>query len=191
MAQKKNPFGENFRRNINIGGKDGTEMEDFRKLGMGLQGQIDELISPMGELSYFNTTGTAIAIATVSDGSTNMVLCNPTCTLENHRLFDMPANGRLRYIGGHCKMFHVASTISFAAEEANDVFVIGLAKNGTVLPTSKCLTKILNANDTASTALHVMVELCKDDYLELYVGNITDAGDFTLKTFNVFAMGMK
>jgi hypothetical protein len=87
-------------------------------------------------------------------------------------------------------MFHVACTISFSAAEANDLFVFGVAKTGTVIATSKVLYKTINAGDTRSTALHVMVELGTNDYLELYVGNLTDTGDLTIKTINLFAMGM-
>ena len=36
-----NKFADNFRKNINVGGKDGTIMEDFRKLGMGFRDDID------------------------------------------------------------------------------------------------------------------------------------------------------
>lgn len=46
------------------------------------------------------------------------------------------------------------------------------------------------ANATGSTALHVMAELATNDYLELYIGNLTDADDFTIKTLNLFALGM-
>jgi hypothetical protein len=148
------------------------------------------LLLPMGEVNYFSTTGTAISIATVSDGSTNMVLVNPTTTLANDSGFDSPSAGRLRYTGAETRMFHVACTISFAPDSANDVFVIGVAKNGTVLPTSKVLQKVSNAADTNSTAMHVMVSLSTNDYLEAYAGNVTDADDFTIKTLTLFAMGM-
>jgi hypothetical protein len=39
-------------------------------------------------------------------------------------------------------------------------------------------------------ALHVMVTLATNDYLELFIGNTTDADDVTLYSLNLFAMGM-
>ena len=45
-------------------------------------------------------------------------------------------------------------------------------------------------NDTQSTALHCMMELATNDYIELFVGNMNDADDFVIKTLNIFAMGM-
>jgi hypothetical protein len=149
-------------------------------------------ILPMGEVSYFSMTGTAIAIAASSDGSSNMVMANPATTLNMDTGFDNGGanNGRLRYIGTATKMFHVACTISIAPAAANDVFVFGIAKNGTVVSASKILLQAINASQARSTAMHVMVELATNDYIELYIGNTTDADDCTVHSLNLFAMGM-
>ena len=150
------------------------------------------LLLPMGEVNYFSTTGTAVVIAAQSDGSTNMVVVAPATTLANDMEFDNGGadNGRLRYIGATTKSFHVACTISFAPATANDTFVIGIAKSGTVLATSKVLTKVTTGGDIKSTAMHVMVSLATNDYLEVYFGNTTDADDFTVYSLTLFAMGM-
>lgn len=149
--------------------------------------------TPMGEISYFDTTGTSIAIAAQSDGSTNMVVVSPTTTFNSSSFeFDNGGsnNGRLRYTGRQTKFFHVACSISFAAAGAADTFVFGVAKGGTVIAASKILTRNINASDTRSTALHAYTTLATNEYLELYVGNTTDADDLTFKTLNLFAMGM-
>ena len=148
---------------------------------------------PMGEVSYFNTTGTGVTISAQSDGSTNMVKCSVTSVLSDPcSCFDNGGanNGRLRYVETVTKDFHIACTISIAPEEANDTFVFGVAKNGTIIDSCKVLVKVLNAGDTRSTALHAFTSLATNDYLELYVGNTTDAGDVTIKTLTLFAMGM-
>jgi hypothetical protein len=154
---------------------------------------IGRIIVPMGEISYFSTTGTAVSIASQSDGSTNMVVVNPVTALSSDIYeFDNGGsnNGRLRYTGVTAKMFHVACTISMAPVSANDVFVAGIAKNGAVIPASKVLFQAVNASQARSTALHIMVELETNDYLELYIGNTTDADDVTMLTETLFAMGM-
>jgi hypothetical protein len=152
----------------------------------------EKLNLPMGEISYFSTTGTAIAIATVSDGSTNMVKVDPITSLNNEMEFDNGGadNGRLRYTGVNTKTFHVASTISFAPDTANDTFVVGIAKNGTVVAGSKILNQVTTASGIRSTAMHSMISLATNDYIEVYVGNITDADDFVIHTLTMFAMGM-
>lgn len=146
----------------------------------------------MGEISYFSTTGVSIAIAAQSDGSSNMVVCNPTTTLNGFNNFDNGGsnNGRLRYIGDKTMTFHTACTISIVPAGAADTFVFGVAKNGVVQAASKVLVKVINAGDTASTAMHLMVELAHNDYLEMFVGNTTDADDLTLKSLCLFAMSI-
>lgn len=150
------------------------------------------LMIPMGEISYFSTTGTTVTISGTSDGSSNMVVVNPTTTLNNDMEFDNGGsnNGRLRYTGATTRTFHVACTISYSAAVANQNGVFGVAKNGTVVAASKILPFLGLATDTRSTALHLMVSLATNDYLELYVGNTTASNNITIKTLNLFAMGM-
>lgn len=151
------------------------------------------LIIPMGEISYFNTTGTTVTISAQSDGSTNMVKVAPTTAISASAYeFDNGGanNGRLRYTGTTTKQFHVACSISFKPATANDIFVIGIAKNGTVIAASKVLQQISGIAQIVSTALHVMAELATNDYLELFVGNVSDTDDFTITTLNMFAMGL-
>lgn len=150
------------------------------------------LLLPMGEVNYFNTTGTAITISGTSDGSTNMVVVNPATTFSNDMDFDNGGadTGRLRYTGSATKTFHVACTVSFSGAGANDLFVVGIAKGGTVISSSKILRKMGPAGDIGTTAMHVMVSMAQNDYLEVYAGNMTDTDDFTINTLTLFAMGM-
>jgi len=142
---------------------------------------------PMAELDYFNTTGTSITISGTSDGSTNMVVVNPTSTADSDLGFDNGGsdNGRLRYTGATTRMFHVAATLSGTPAVGADVFVFGIAKGGTV--DCKVLSSV---SGTQAFALHCMVELATNDYVEIYVGNTTAARNFTVKSLNIFAMGM-
>jgi hypothetical protein len=153
---------------------------------------LQALVVPMGEISYFSMTGTSISIAAQSDGSTNLVKAAPVTTFVDVMDFDNGGsdNGRLRYIGVTEKDFHIACTISIASSSANDTFVFSVAKNGTALPAAKVLLKIQNASDIKSTAMHVTTSMTTNDYLEMFVGNTTDADDCTVHTFNLFAMGM-
>jgi hypothetical protein len=147
----------------------------------------------MGEVAYFDLTGTAVTIAAQSDGSTNMVVAAPTTALSAGAYeFDNGGsnNGRLRYTGAVTKMFHVACTISISPASVTDLFVLGVAKGGTVIAASKVLQKITTGGDIQSTAMHVMAELATNEYLELYVGNTTDTDDLTIHTLNLFAVGM-
>lgn len=143
---------------------------------------------PMGEASYFNTTGTAITIPGTSDGSTNMTVVNPTSTFAGH-VFDNGGadTGRIRYTGTATMMCHVAVTMSGTPANPNDVFVLGVAKGGTVIAASKVLG---SSSGTQFSSLHVMTTLATNEYLELYIGNTTATRNMTIKSLNMFAMGM-
>ena len=166
---------------------------DWRKLSSNNSSSNSAVMYPMGEISYFSTTGTSITFPGISDGaSTNLSLAAPTTAFVNFSDFDNGGsnNGRLRYIGTTAKTFHVACTISVSPSSSNDIHVIGIAKNGTIIASSRVLQKLGTSADTQSTALHVAVSLTTNDYLQLVMGNMSTTGSVTLKTFNLFALGM-
>lgn len=146
------------------------------------------LIVPMGELSYFSMTGTLITVTGTSDGSTNMALVNPASTFTaTSEQFTISSNGRLLYTGTATRMFHIAVTVSGTPSVQNDIFVFGVAKNGSVITSSKVLG---SSAGTQFSSLHVYSEMATNDYLELYIGNTTATRNFTVKSLNIFAMGM-
>jgi hypothetical protein len=150
---------------------------------------------PMGEISFFNGTPKIINISSISNGTTNMVLCNPSSVLTSDMMsmgFDNGGanSGRLRYTGSTTRVFHVACTISVGPVTSNDQFVFGVARNGTVIPASKVIQKTNNSGEIMSTALHVMVTLNHNEYLELYVGNMTAGRNVEIYSLNFFALGM-
>lgn len=145
----------------------------------------------MGEVNYFSMTGTNVSIASASDGNSNFVPALVATTLDvNSMHFDNNGsnNGTLRFIGKSVRDFHTAITLSISPAGANDLFVFGLCKNGVVLPNGKVLQKVLNAGDTQAMSYHVMISLSPNDYINVCVGNMTDADDLTIKTLNIFIM---
>lgn len=159
--------------------------------GQGLkdtQNTLYDVDFPMGECSYFSVTGTAITIAAQSDGSTNMVLVNPATSFNNDSYLFTNSNGRLTYTGIATKMFHAALTMSMSPDAANETFVIGLAKNG-VVQSGKVLCKLTTATDVKAFSFHVMISLATNDYIEIYVGNLTSTADVVIYSLNLFAMG--
>ena len=159
---------------------------------------IDKYLAPypMGEVSFFNVTGTAANVTGLSSGASgndNMVPCIVTTAYTGMTEFDNGGtnNGTLRYVGRTPRMMHIACTISVAPATSNDQFVFGVAKNGTLVNASKILQKMGNTSDIQSTAIHVVISMVYGDYLQLYVGNTTASGrDVTIKSLNLFALGM-
>ena len=151
--------------------------------------QLDQQVSvSMGEVEYFDLTGTTVTIAGQSNGATNMVKVAPTTTGDFHFETDNGGadNGRIRYIGTTTKMFHCAITMSGTPQTTNDIFVLGVSKNGAA---AQC--KVLgSASGTQFSALHCMLSLATNDYIELFIGNTTAARNFTIKSLNIFMMGI-
>jgi len=147
---------------------------------------------PLGQVSYFNTTGYLKNIPGTSNGSSNIIVCDAPTAFAGNSEFDNGGsnNGRLRYIGTITKFFHIACTISvFPSGSSSDNFVFAVSKNGTAIPESRVIQK-LPTGDTQSTAMHVAVYLAYGDYLELSAGNLSTSGDIYIKSLNLFALGM-
>ena len=150
---------------------------------------------PMGEISYFSTTGTPITISATTNGNdANMYLCNPTTAFVNSMDFSSNNAGRLIYIGPTTRTFHIACTLSTSAQTTNDEFIFAVAMNGTTIYTSSKIIQRMGAtSDAQSTAIHVVITLATNDYLELYGGNISGNGtnhQIVIKSLNLFALGM-
>jgi len=99
-------------------------------------------------------------------------------------------NGTLRFIGATARPFHVAVTMTLSPASANDVFVLGICKNGstTALPNGKVKQKLVTATDQIAFSYHVAVMLSPNDYVNACIGNITDTDDADIITMNIFAM---
>lgn len=162
---------------------------------------------PMGEVSYFYSidgTGKNVAIAykyiespdslpDPNGGYEYMVACNPTTTFAGMAMdFDNGGsnNGTLRYIGRTPRLCHIACTISVSPATSNDEFVFGVAKNNAVVASSKIIQRMGSTSDAQSTAIHVVILLNYNDYINFYVGNLVAARDVVVKSLNLFALGM-
>ena len=88
-------------------------------------------------------------------------------------------------------MFHISCTISGTLTSGtNKTLVFGVSQNGTIKTSSKVLNRFANSTDVQSAALHVLLTLAPNDYLEFYVGNISSSDDFSFRTFILVAVGM-
>ncbi|CAB4202296.1 hypothetical protein UFOVP1367_6 [uncultured Caudovirales phage] len=147
------------------------------------------MLMPVGQVDYFSTTGTAVVMGAISDGSTNMVAIVPTTTGLMDTCFDNGGtnNGTLRYTCATTKFAHIAITSSFTPATANDVFVTGVAKNGAVGTACKVLG---TSSGTQVTTLHCVMSIAQNDTITLRIGNTTAARDATVKSLNIQAILM-
>ena len=149
---------------------------------------------PMGEIYFENNA--VNSIITTQSTLTKVVV---TTTLNATSSFDSPSYGRLRYTGLVTTYFHCGSTVSLKSLGTNTVTRQVLVKNGTVnasneytggvQQTGQVEHKVGTAGDVISTAIHSMVKMATNDYIELAVSNDTDTNDFTITNADTFCLG--
>lgn len=148
------------------------------------------VVAPVqGNISYFSLTGSVIAIAAASDGTTNLVKIDvPSTVSADAQSFDNggASNGRLRYTGSTARRFWVDAKVSLGGP-ASDVFVLGVAKNGSLLPSSRILEANKSTGTVSEVSITCIVELSLNDYVEVFIGNTTDADDPTIYVLSIDA----
>lgn len=150
---------------------------------------LDDLSRPFGSLSYFNLTGTLIAIDAVSDGLSNMVKIGTTTALGGVISgFDNggASNGRLRYTGNATRSIKVTAKISFSSLDSEKL-VLGIAKNGAVDLASRIVHDSRNSSGIVCSTLSAIISLSLNDYLEVFVGNTTSTSDLTVHVLSIEA----
>ncbi len=147
------------------------------------------VVLPIGQVGYFNTTGTLTTIASASDGTTNLVALAPTTTATIDTGFDNGGsnNGALRYTGATTKYADIAVTASGTPATDNEVFVFAIAKNGTAIDGCQVLGTLIG---TRPVALHCVTTLAQNDVITLKAGNTTAGHDLTVKSLNIQALLM-
>jgi hypothetical protein len=146
----------------------------------------------MGEI-YFTNNATGNTTTTTIASAGAYVKAEGVTTFDSNSMFfgTSNTNNRLVYTGTATKTFHVAMTASFSCAN-NKLVALAIAKNGTTTGMDKSIIKdtLTSTGDVESSAIHVMPVLNQNDYLEVFVTNITDTTAVTVQTMNMFAMGM-
>jgi hypothetical protein len=103
--------------------------------------------------------------------------------------FSNSSDGKITYTGTKTRMMHTAFTISaIDSKSANVSFTV--FKNGAIT-TSQGGTVELDLGGTAnSTAIHLMLEMATNDYIELYGRSSTANNDVTVRFLNMFVMAL-
>jgi len=127
---------------------------------------------------------------TLTDNGTYYETSASTWTFEGGYEFDMPTNGRLRYIGAQPIMVHAAASVSFTGGTAATTYNIRIGKSGTPLAFSQAQRYCANTNDVGSTAIHAVTMLSTNDYLSLWFRSSSSTSSITLSVANLQLMSM-
>lgn len=149
-----------------------------------------DTIVNIGEISYYNISGTSIVISAASDGLTNYVKINPTTTLSDYPDFSSPLNnGRLKYVGVKNSVFSVDCSISVSPAVSNDLFIFAIFKNGEIITASRTIAHLKSSTDIMNLGLHCPVTIKENDYIEVWGANLSGSADFTVFSLQLVAHG--
>lgn len=150
---------------------------------------LGDVIRAYGSVSYFDLTGTAQTLALNSDGTNNYYKITVSSAVSSSILnFDNggASDGRLRYVGTPSNVFLVVASLAMEGTVTGD-FAVALAKNGAVISETRQLTADNAANDIENVTIHAIVTLLNNEYLEVFIGRVSGAGDPTVKSFSLTA----
>lgn len=97
-------------------------------------------------------------------------------------------NNRATYTGSKTRSFEISAIATITSASDGDNVAIKIYKNGSeILGTrSVGVTRVaLGANKADNIATQTIVELSTNDYLEIFVANLTDTSDVTVSDLNV------
>lgn len=128
---------------------------------------------------------------TISSSSTPVLVAGTTTEVTSTSDITVSSAGRLTYTGATTRRFKADAGISFESAGNNNDYVFYLAKNGTVIGSSAQQNFIGTGSERKVIPLTCMPELAQNDYLEVYVENITDTDNCTIDymNFNILAIG--
>ena len=156
---------------------------------------VRDMILSIGQVP-FGSMYTLAAIETVIPGMGTYT--KGLCTTQSNSLrqWDMPVDNRLRYTGAIPYHMHIACSLSMKAAANQKLASFKLyhfddsAASGAVIDGSQVNRFIAVGVDEGSTALPWDIVMDENDYLELWVANLTDGTDITVSNFYLFALGM-
>lgn len=153
------------------------------------QADVDTVAKTYGEIYLTSTAATDLITQNTPVKVAGTTSLSTAATSSD---FDMPATNRLRYTGGTTMVMHCASSWSATGAGTNKTYNFYIYHNGSKLVESVVSRKLAVGADVGSSAIHVLVEMEQNEYLELFV-ECTDVSvsDITITTLNLFCMGMR
>ena len=147
---------------------------------------------PTAELTFCNT-GTAYTCLLATQNT--YYLIEPTTTLNSNNSefmsnkFDMPINGRLRYIGAMTMKFHCAFSLCCSTPTATNSYRLVVKKNNVDDVGTYFNIDFANNNEYTSSAQHKIIELAQNDYIEVFMTCLTaNTKQVGFINFNIVAM---
>ena len=97
-------------------------------------------------------------------------------------------SNRATYIGSKTRTFEISAIATFTSGSDGDNIAIKIYKNGIALDGTRAVgvtRTVLGVNKADNVKTQDIVELATNDFLEIYVSNLTDNSDVTITDLNV------
>lgn len=105
------------------------------------------------------------------------------------RTFTHTPSNRLTYDGIVVLHALVTASVSISAAGANKMVGLKLAKNGVVIDSTVVMTNLQTGGDISAVSVLAAVDLDPNDFLEMYVTNLTDTTDVTIESMYFHIQG--
>lgn len=97
-------------------------------------------------------------------------------------------NNRATYTGSKTRTFEISAIATITSASDGDNVAIRIHKNGTAIPGSRSVgvtRVVLGTNKADNIKTQTIVELATNDFIEIFVANLTDTSDVTVADLNV------
>jgi len=139
----------------------------------------DPLVKNYGQTSITSSTPTTIAVM----GTYYKILGTTVDTATYN--FHSSGDNRLICDDLVSKMYLVSINISASIALLTAVCGFTIAKNGTAITSSSILNTVGTATSLGNVSLQILVDLIKDDYIEVYISNTTGTDSITVTNMNL------
>ncbi|KQW99182.1 hypothetical protein [Flavobacterium sp. Root420] len=144
----------------------------------------------VGDLAIDYAVGTGIGVSFTNNlNPSNTVRVGTGTTVSTaSNLFRFSTDGvpyRLKYLGKKKRIFQVIGSISFQVPAAG-IYIIYIAKNGTIISESKIYGRGAAAQDIVVLPLNASAELTTNDYIEVFAQRYSGGnGDIIVPNMNL------
>lgn len=129
-----------------------------------------------GAIYFSSATATSVATINVPIKAAGTTTAIDTTNFSINLL-----SNRLKYTGTKPRIFTATFTGSTTGESNTKLITMSIAKNGTVITSSKVSRTIATAANYTEISLQAVVSLTTNDYVEVFITNETDATDVTIQ----------
>ncbi|MCY0977330.1 hypothetical protein PGH12_00565 [Chryseobacterium wangxinyae] len=143
----------------------------------------------VGDFTVDYAVGNGIGVSFNNSNPSNIVKIGTTTSISTStNLFRFSTDGvpnRLKYLGKNRRIFQITGSVSFQVPAAG-TYIIYIAKNGTVLGTSKVYGRGSAINDIVVIPINGTTELTNNDYVEIFAQRYSGStGDIVVPNMSI------